>query len=157
MNFTALILLFSWIDLNVQVPLWGTEFVIFIENRNTFTDASQTSANGICGSYKGVSRCLLAIVAMVAAIPHYRVKKAKIKGKVKKAKDISFFWRRKIWLSECKYFCLGRIVNSRIWLCSTKFVLVDAARALICVVSVIVDTSIQKLSFFKKDKGKSAW
>lgn len=79
---------------------------------------------------------------MVVVIFYYRVKKVKIKGKVKKVKDISFFWRRKIWLLECKYFCFGRIVNFRIWLCLIKFVLVDVVRVFISVVFVIVDISI---------------
>lgn len=52
-NFTSLILLFSWIDLNVQIPLQCTEFVVFIENRNMFTDLTQTSANGIWWELEG--------------------------------------------------------------------------------------------------------
>lgn len=92
-RFTSLILLFSWTDLNAQIPSQCTEFVVFIENRNIFTDLSQTSANGIWWELESQSLIdwLLATVTMVAGIPHFlkSLKKLK-KGKVKKAQDVRF-------------------------------------------------------------------
>jgi hypothetical protein len=60
-NFTSLILLFGWIDLNVQVPLLCPRFAIFIEHRNTF-DSIRLAQTELVGGKKGVCNCLLALL-----------------------------------------------------------------------------------------------